>query len=341
MELKAMELVSRYLQAVKFWLPKEQKDDILAEISADIQSQIEDRESSLGRPLTQSEVEDILKQRGRPCLVASRFRRQESLIGPVLYPIYLFCLKCALLGYLVPWLLLSLIILIVRPSFSAPHSIPAWFNIMAQVSGSLWNMAFIAAGTITLVFAILERLQAKSHWLENWDPRKLPPVRNPSVHRRTNAAFELAIIVLAIAWWAAYMDRTVIYLGESVRFDLKPEWLWFFWSYLFVLVLTAATAALILARPHMAWLTAALRLFNSLVGSILFCSFLRVGILAGIAIQNVPPQKAIEFTNTANHWLLSAFPYGVIVSVVIIATDVYRIVRATSRTSTTPESITG
>ena len=39
-----MELVDRYLQAVKFWLPRHQKDDILAELSADLQSQIEDRE---------------------------------------------------------------------------------------------------------------------------------------------------------------------------------------------------------------------------------------------------------------------------------------------------------
>jgi hypothetical protein len=329
-----MELVDRYLQAVKFWLPKQQKDDILAELSADIRAQIEDRESVLGRALTQPEIEDILKQRGRPCLVASRFRPQESLIGPVLYPIYLFCLKCALLGYLVPWLVVTLIILIVRPSFSATQSIPAWFMTMAQVSGHLWTMAFVAAGTITLVFAILERVQAKSHWLENWDPRKLPPVRNANLHTRTNAAVELSIMLLATAWWAAYMDRTVIYIGESVRIALNPVWLWFFWGYLLVLILTAATAALILARPHIAWLPAALRLFNSLVGSILFCSLLRVGMLAGIKVPNVTAQQAIDFTLAANHWMLTVFPLGVILSVILIAVDIYRIVRAVSRSST-------
>ena len=329
-----MELVDRYLQAVKFWLPKQQKDDILAELSADIRAQIEDRESVLGRSLTQPEIEDILKQRGRPCLVASRFRPQESLIGPVLYPIYLFCLKCALLGYLVPWLVVTLIILIVRPSFSATQSIPAWFMTMAQVSGHLWTMAFVAAGTITLIFAILERVQAKSHWLENWDPRKLPPVRKANLHTRTNAAVELSIMLLATAWWAAYMDRTVIYIGESVRIALNPVWLWFFWGYLLVLILTAATAALILARPHIAWLPAALRLFNSLVGSILFCSLLRVGMLAGIKVPNVTAQQAIDFTLAANHWMLTVFPLGVILSVILIAVDIYRIVRAVSRSST-------
>jgi hypothetical protein len=333
MELKAMDLVSRYLQAVKFWLPKQQKDDIIAELSADIQSQIEDRESALDRPLTQSEIEDILKQRGRPCLVASRFRPQESLIGPILYPIYLFCLKCALLGYLVPWLVVNLIILIVRPSFSNPQSFPAWFMTMAQISGNLWNMAFFAAGIITLVFAILERVQAKSHWLENWDPRKLPPVRKANLNRRTNAAVELAIILLATAWWAAYMDTTVIYLGGSVRIALNPQWLWFFWGYLLVLLLTAATAVLILARPHILWLPAVLRLFNSVCGGILLCTFLKVGVLAGIAAPNVTAQQAIDFTNTVNHWAITCFPIGVIASVVIIAIDIYRIVRAVSPSS--------
>jgi len=222
----------------------------------------------------------------------------------------------------------------VRPSFSATQSIPAWFMTMAQVSGHLWTMAFVAAGTITLVFAILERVQAKSHWLENWDPRKLPPVRKANLHTRTNAAVELSIMLLATAWWAAYMDRTVIYIGESVRIALNPVWLWFFWGYLLVLILTAATAALILARPHIAWLPAALRLFNSLVGSILFCSLLRVGMLAGIKVPNVTAQQAIDFTLAANHWMLTVFPLGVILSVILIAVDIYRIVRAVSRSST-------
>ena len=335
-----MELVDRYLQAVKFWLPKQQKDDIIAEISADLRAQIEDRESTVDRPLTPPEIEDILKRRGRPCLVASSFRPQESLIGPVLYPIYLFSLKVAFLFYLIPWLVVSLVILIVRPSFSAAQGVPAYYNILAQIAGHLWTMAFVAAGTVTLVFAILERVQTKSHWLENWDPRKLPAVRKANHNKRTNAAFELAIILLAIAWWAAYMDTTAIYFGESIRIALNPQWLWFFWGYLLVLVLTAATAALILARPNIAWPPAALRLFNSICGGILLCTLLRIGIIAGIAAPNVSAQQATEFTNAANHWMLVAFPIGVIASVVIVAFDIHRIVRALSKRAS-PEGGSG
>ena len=46
-----MELIERYLQAVQFWLPKEQKADIIAELSEDLHAQIEERE----RPRAQAD----------------------------------------------------------------------------------------------------------------------------------------------------------------------------------------------------------------------------------------------------------------------------------------------
>ncbi|PYT25011.1 MAG: hypothetical protein DMG57_26720 [Acidobacteria bacterium] len=42
-----MALLDRYLQAVKFWLPKAQKQDIIAELSEDIRSQIDEKEIEL------------------------------------------------------------------------------------------------------------------------------------------------------------------------------------------------------------------------------------------------------------------------------------------------------
>lgn len=50
-----MELLDRYLQAVRFWLPKAQQQDIIAELSSDLHSQIEDRETELGRPLNEAD----------------------------------------------------------------------------------------------------------------------------------------------------------------------------------------------------------------------------------------------------------------------------------------------
>src|SRR5258708_33102104 len=83
-----MELLDRYLQAIEFWLPKRQRQDIIAELSEDLRSQIEEKETELGRKLEDAEVEAILKRCGSPLAVASRYRPHQYLIGPTLFPIY-------------------------------------------------------------------------------------------------------------------------------------------------------------------------------------------------------------------------------------------------------------
>src|ERR1700722_19012024 len=98
-----MELLDRYLQAVRFWLPKaQQQEDLLAELGEDLRSQIEDQETELGHPLDQAEMAAILKKCGSPMMVAGRLGPQRQLIGPALFPIYEFVLKMVLLWILVP-----------------------------------------------------------------------------------------------------------------------------------------------------------------------------------------------------------------------------------------------
>jgi len=99
-----MELLDRYLAAIRFWLPKPQRQDILAELTEDIRSQIEERESSLGRKLSEPELAELLQKRGSPYRVACRFLPQRYLIGPAFFPIYSLILKGIGLFYLVPWL---------------------------------------------------------------------------------------------------------------------------------------------------------------------------------------------------------------------------------------------
>lgn len=59
-----MELIDRYLQAVGFWLPRKQRQDILAELAEDLQSQIEEKEAGLNRKLSEAELESLLKEPG-------------------------------------------------------------------------------------------------------------------------------------------------------------------------------------------------------------------------------------------------------------------------------------
>src|ERR1700680_25472 len=117
-----MDLVDRYLQAVKFWLPNEQKQDIIAELSEDIRSQIEDKESELGRRLSDPEVETILKKGGPPLLVAQRYLPQRYLIGPALFPMYWFILRLGWLCVFGPWLILGIGLAIFTSAPGGGHS---------------------------------------------------------------------------------------------------------------------------------------------------------------------------------------------------------------------------
>src|ERR1700724_2821832 len=108
-----MELLDRYLQAIEFWLPKRQRQDIIAELSEDLRSQIEEKETELGRKLEDGEGEAILKRWGSPLAVASRYRPQQYLIGPTLFPIYRFVLAVSLIGCVVPRFLIWLPLLLV------------------------------------------------------------------------------------------------------------------------------------------------------------------------------------------------------------------------------------
>lgn len=50
-----MDLLDRYGRDVKTFLPQAQQDDIVKELSANIQAQMDDREAELHRPLSESE----------------------------------------------------------------------------------------------------------------------------------------------------------------------------------------------------------------------------------------------------------------------------------------------
>ena len=91
-----MELLDRYLQAVKKHLPWERQDDIIAELRANLEAQLEDKEAELGRPLTREEAEEWLKEIGAPIQVAARYQRQQCLIGPAIFPTYSYVLKLVL-----------------------------------------------------------------------------------------------------------------------------------------------------------------------------------------------------------------------------------------------------
>lgn len=324
-----MDLIERYLQAVQFWLPNAQKVDIIAELSEDLHAQVEEQESSLGRPLTEPEVESILKKRGRPVVVANQFFPQQSLIGPVLFPVYVFVLKMAIVGYLIPWALIWICMMIYIPSYRESHLADGWLGIVGQGWGAMWAAAFSAVSTVTLVFAVLERVEEKTHFLKYWEPRKLPALRNPKLIPRHASSIEVIANLVAITCWSRTYPPIVLHNPE-VRVALSPVWLYFYWGFLFLALVNVAIASVNLARPYWTVQRATMRLLTDVVGGSLFCWLLKANVLIGISVATISPERTLEITNAINFWMAKAFPAAVLIVIGIAGADIYRVWRLKS-----------
>ncbi len=268
-----MELLDRYFQAVRFWLPKAQQEDITAELSSDLRSQIDDRETELGRPLDDAELEVILRRCGSPILVASRYRPQTQLIGPALFPIYLFVLKLVEL-----WILVPLFVVIVGPAmiFSAPDH---WAALL-QTWSTMWFAMFVSAGIITLVFAVIERTGAELKLFEKWDLRSLPQapkvVQPPS---RTQTIFELVCGVVGLLWLLAVPYYPFLILGPAATFlKLAPMWHAFYLPLILLALAGLARQCVSLMRPQWTWLPPAAQLVNSALALILLYFILNMAV---------------------------------------------------------------
>jgi hypothetical protein len=245
-----MELIERYLQAVRFWLPKRKMKDIIAELSDDLRSQVAEKEAELGRTLNDSELETILKLCGHPMLAGGRYLTQQYLIGPAIFPTYWLLMKIVFL-----WILVPVFALIIAPIAFAASSHDT-LSIFGSLWGSFWITAFIAFCTITLLFATLERYQVKVNLFENWNPAKLPPLRTGRRIPYSSSIAEIAFGVLAILWWTSIVEFPAVYGIERTgihNWSWGSVWLDFSQSfYLPVLLLLFAGVAigcLNLARP--------------------------------------------------------------------------------------------
>jgi hypothetical protein len=238
-----VELLDRYLQAVRFWLPKNQKQDVPAELLEEIRSQIEEREAELGRPLTDADLEVILKRWGNPILVAGRYLPKEYLIGPALFPIYKLLLKAALLYYFVPWLVVWICIIVFDSGYRATQvGVSAVAALKPLFVTSLCGFAFI-----TIAFALLDRFQAKSRFLEKWDPGKLPALRRTNEISRCNSAAEAAWFVFLALWWVDAVRFPAI---PGIHVALAPALSQSFrWPVLLLMAASAARAFVNTVRP--------------------------------------------------------------------------------------------
>jgi hypothetical protein len=330
-----MDIVERYLQSVGFWLPKAQKKDIVAELSEDIRSEMEERESRLGRALNDVEVAGILRQRGRPIVVANRYMPQRHVIGPVLYPAYAFVLKVVCLCYLCPWVLVWVCLVAFDARYRAERL--AWNLTILGDWATFWHIAFFLFGAITATFAVMERVQATSRFLDNWDPLALPAVAatrrktSPRVQALGEAIFSVIFIAIWLSWREAYFDALLPVAGI---FRLAPEWQRLYWP---VVALSSAGLAQqigSLVRPQWTWLRPSAQFVINVTGVGLLLSVIGAGplvVLLNPAANQVRYGHAVAVLNQVAFWSLLGMAIGLGIACLVHGYQCLKLIRGESR----------
>jgi hypothetical protein len=227
---------------------------------------------------------------------------------------------------MVPWILVWIGIEVSR----AAHSGQSLITSVAAFWTTFWPMAFFMIGGITTVFAVLERVQTKSRFLEEWDPRKLPPVRDPNRISRANSIVEVVANLVFCIWLIGGMWYQTVLHFSGLTITLSPVWRYFFWSFLAVAIANTIASAINLFRPYWTWVRASIRLVCDCVGSVLFCWLMKANIIAAISVVNVAPEKTAQIAQAINWWSAKMFPLAIVACAVIVTVDAYRIYRVRS-----------
>jgi len=161
-----MDTIDRYLNAVAAQLPQDERADILAELRDLILSRFEAKEEEVGRPLGEEEQEAILREIGHPLVVAARYRKgPDSLVGPELFPYWLFGVKAGLLILLVVQSITLFIHLVTGPA-NAGQSITQAFH-------GYFGSALALIGAATVAAAAAEHYGVRPKWLTQWRVKDL------------------------------------------------------------------------------------------------------------------------------------------------------------------------
>ena len=161
-----MDLIDRYLNAVAAQLPQDERADIVAELRDLILSRFEAKEEELGRALTEEEQEAILHEIGHPLVVAARYRKgPDSLVGPELFPYWLFGVKAGLLILLAVQAVTLLIHLVSGPANAG--------QAISQAFHGFFGSGLTLIGAATLAAAVAEHYGWRPNWLTQWRVKDL------------------------------------------------------------------------------------------------------------------------------------------------------------------------
>ncbi len=239
-----MNLIDAYLSEIGRHLPQKARADIEAEIRSALQDLLEDRSRQSGKPVDDEEtILEVLKSYGDPEKVAGSYQPERYLIGPRLYPSFVRVLQIVL-PIVAMLALIGLGFSLGQLRLTARDMSEVIITVIANFFGA----AVTVLGSVTLVFALLERFLPDLNTKQaGWDPRRLRKVAPPDHVKPVESSLEILFTGLAVvifnffpqlinigyfddgSWWVGFISTTT---GEAWQTTLLSE---IFFHYLPVL----------------------------------------------------------------------------------------------------------
>ncbi len=217
-----MELIERYIHEVGRSLPKRNRDDIQQEIRSLIEDTLDSQAAKTGHPVDDEMVIATLYEFGPPKEMAASYHTpMQYLIGPGWFPIF----KIVATIYLIVMTVLYILGLL-GSTIGVDSIVGMVFYVLFEVIGDyVWSMAS-GLGPIVVTFALLERY-VPSPALddtddEEWDPRKLPPVKHPGRIDRADLVAESIVTLIVLLVANVIPERIGVPFSHDGEFAILP-----------------------------------------------------------------------------------------------------------------------
>ena len=284
-----MDLLERYLAAIRMDLPAREADDILAELRDDLANRIEEREDMLGRPLGKAELSALLKEFGHPLVIAGRYRKHQYLIGPEAFPFF-FAATRIVLAIVVGALLLAATVDVL-----VSHQEPV--RRFAQVLGDLWPALLSTLGAMVVTFALLERAGFPAEHIRRWKPESLPDLKFKKPRDSWwEAPFEVAAGVAFLLWWTGVIHFPIVSSSHEVRVLPGPVWASYWWPILILVAARLVMSLIAWLRPNWRVARGLLNLATTVVAITLLVVIYHAGGWANISAPGMTPEQSADLT---------------------------------------------
>ena len=278
-----MDLVDRYLHAVRSYLPRSMQDDVIGELAEDLRAQAAEREQALARALTDHGLAAIIRPYGHPMLLAARYRPRQYLIGPAVYPFYIRILRLVLIA-----------VVLVHAAIAVAFAVMG--EPLARSIGALANTPFaaiVAVGWLTAIFALVDVFVPRLPFVESWDPLSLPTPAPGPVVSRVNTVLELLATAAFLCWWLAIPRAEWLIFGPADRYvTLGPAMDTAYLPVLVIVLLSLLRLTFTLLRPCQTTFWRAARIVLSAAGVVLIVSLLDAGGFVALRDGVDSPQAA-------------------------------------------------